>query len=238
MDTFLFDLDGTLLPMDIKLFEKLYFQSLASNFTDLIEPKLLVSYILASTKVMIDNLEDITNEVAFMGDFNKRINGNLSTYQERFNNYYNTDFQMVMEATRKVESIKLCVDLLKKKGYKIIVATNPIFPKAAILARIRWAGLEPGDFDYISTFETNHYCKPQIQYYEEVLKAINKSPEQCIMVGNDVQEDLIVGTLGVRTYLITDHLLHRTDSDIITDYKGNYEDFYEFVKALPEVENL
>jgi FMN phosphatase YigB (HAD superfamily) len=123
-------------------------------------------------------------------------------------------------------------------GYKIVVATNPLFPKSAIYTRIRWAGFEPEDFDYISTFETNHYCKPQIKYYEEVLKDINKSPQKCIMVGNDVQEDLIVKALGVKTYLITDNMLHRTDSEIITDYKGNYDEFFEFVKALPEVLQL
>ena len=235
MDTFLFDLDGTLLPMDMKLFEKLYFQSIANNFIDLIEPKQLVSHIFPSTKVMIENIENRTNEDVFMADFSKRINGNLSTYQERFNNYYTTDFHMVKESTREVQSMKYSVNLLKKKGYKIVVATNPLFPKLAIYTRIRWAGFEPEDFDYISTFETNHYCKPQIKYYEEVLKDINKSPQKCIMVGNDVQEDLIVKTLGVKTYLITDNILHRTDSDIITDYKGSYDDFFEFVKSLPEV---
>jgi FMN phosphatase YigB (HAD superfamily) len=238
MDTFLFDLDGTLLSLDMKLFEKLYFESMTNNFIDLIEPKQLVSIIMASTKVMIENIENRTNEDVFMEDFGKRINGDLSTYQERFNNYYSTDFHRVKESTAEVQSMNYCIKLLKSKGYNLVVATNPLFPKSAIHTRIQWAGFEPEDFDYISTFETNHYCKPQIKYYEEVLRDINKSPEKCIMVGNDVQEDLIVKSLGVKTYLITNNILHRTDSEIITDYKGNYEDFFEFVKALPEVKPL
>lgn len=238
MNTFIFDLDGTLLPLDMKLFEKLYFQSLSSNFIDLIDPKQLISEIWASTKVMIENIENRTNEDVFMEDFSKRIDGDLSIYQERFNNYYANDFNLVKGATKESEAMKLSVNLLRKKGYKLVVATNPLFPKAAIYARIRWAGFEPEDFDYVSSYETNHYCKPQIKFYEEILGDINKSPEECIMVGNDVQEDLIIKTLGVKTYLITDHILHRTDSDIITDHKGNYDDFFEFVKSLPEAKQV
>jgi FMN phosphatase YigB (HAD superfamily) len=237
MNTFLFDLDGTLLPMDMKLFEKLYFQGMAGIFHDLVDPKELVSLIWASTKEMISNTEYRTNEEVFMTDFGKRIKGDLAIYQERFNKYYDTAYHSVKESTREVQSMRDSIKLLKEKGYSIVIATNPLFPKAAIHTRIRWAGFEPEEFDYISTFETNHYCKPQLKYYEEVLKDINKKPEECMMVGNDVQEDLIAKTLGVRTYLIIDNMLHRTEGDIVTDYKGTYEDFYDFVKRLPAAED-
>lgn len=235
MNTFLFDLDGTLLPMDMKQFEKLYFGGMAGIFHDLIDQKELVSLIWASTKEMVSNTEYRTNEDVFMTDFGNRVKGELAEYQERFNKYYDTEFHKVKQSTREVKSMRESIKLLKGKGYKIVIATNPLFPKSAIHTRIRWAGFEPEEFDYISTFESNHYCKPQIKYYEEVLVDINKSPQECMMVGNDVQEDLIVKTLGVKTYLITDNMLHRTEEDIITDYKGTYEDFYEFVKTLPEV---
>jgi FMN phosphatase YigB (HAD superfamily) len=122
---------------------------------------------------------------------------------------------------------------LKSKGYKLVIATNPLFPLKAILHRINWAGLDPDDFIYISSYEKNHYCKPQVKFYEEVLNGIGRKPEECMMVGNDVQEDLISGSLGVKTFLIKDYLLHRTNEPIKTDYSGSYEDFYQFVDALP-----
>ena len=235
MNTFLFDLDGTLLPMDMKLFEILYFEGLTKMFSNIIDPKGLVSLIWASTKVMISNTENITNEAVFMTDLGKRIGEDLTVYQEKFDKYYETEFHKVKESTREVQCMKDSIYLLRTKGYKIVIATNPLFPKSAIHTRIRWAGFEPNEFDYVSTFETNHYCKPQIKYYQEVLKDINKSAEECIMVGNDVQEDLIVKTLGVKTYLITDNILHRTVEDIVTDYKGTYKDFYKFVLTLPDI---
>jgi FMN phosphatase YigB (HAD superfamily) len=123
--------------------------------------------------------------------------------------------------------------MLWEKGYSVVIATNPLFPLKAIHHRIRWAGFEPSEFDYVSHYEKNHYCKPQIKFYEEILADIYKNPEECMMVGNDVQEDLVAGKLGLKTFLIKDHLLHRTEEEIAADYQGSYVDFYEFVQGLP-----
>jgi FMN phosphatase YigB (HAD superfamily) len=134
-----------------------------------------------------------------------------------------------------IKCIKESVSILKLKGYTVVLATNPLFPEKAIHHRIRWAGFEPEDFSYISTFEKNHYCKPELKYYEEILKDIDKKPYDCLMVGNDVEEDIIAKKLGLTTYLITNNILHRTDEEIITDYSGEYEDFYKFASELPYV---
>lgn len=235
INTILFDLDGTLLPMDVKAFENLYFEAIAAYLGDLINPKDLVKNIWASTNAMIENTEFKTNEMVFMEDFKNRIQGDLEIYKQRFDKFYDTEFLKVKTAVYENELMKKSVKLLKEKGYKTIIATNPLFPLKAIHHRIRWAGFEPSDFEYISHYEKSHYCKPQIQYYEEILNDLNKKPEECMMVGNDVEEDLISGKLGLKTFLIKDHLLHRTGDEIITDYDGNYEDFYNFVKELPFV---
>jgi FMN phosphatase YigB (HAD superfamily) len=128
------------------------------------------------------------------------------------------------------------VNILREKGYQLVIATNPLFPLKAIEHRIRWAGFEPSDFSYISYFENNHFCKPQIEFYREVLRDIGKKPEECLMVGNDVQEDVIANKLGIKVYLITDQLLHRTGEEIKADHIGTYEDFYGFVQELPIAE--
>lgn len=235
IDTILFDLDGTLLPMDVEAFEKLYFEAMAGYLGDLISPKELIKNIWASTNAMVESTDYKTNEMVFMEDFKNRIEVDIEIYKERFDKFYDTEFLKVKKAVYENEFIKKSVKLLREKGYKTIIATNPLFPLKAIHHRIRWAGFEPSDFQYIAHFEKNHYCKPQIQYYEEILNDLNKKPEECMMVGNDVEEDLISGKLGLITYLIKDHMLHRTEEEIITDYEGNYEDFYNFVKELPEV---
>ena len=238
MNTILFDLDGTLLPINMVLFEKLYFEELSKYFSDIISPRELAKNIWSSTKIMVQNTEYKTNEEIFMVDFTSRMNMELPVLQERFDEFYDTSFLKIKEHALDIQCIKESVKILKSKGYTIVLATNPLFPEKAIHHRIRWAGFEPEDFSYISTFEKNHYCKPQLKFYEEILKDIEKIPEDCLMVGNDVQEDLIAKKLGLKTYLITNNLLHRNEAEIIiTDYSGEYEDFYEYVQTLPRLKS-
>ena len=235
MNTILFDLDGTLLPMDTNAFTESYFMELAYAFKDLIKGEELGRNIWASTKAMVENVEDRVNEEVFMEDFAKRIDGDIEEYQKRFDEFYDTRFLNVKSTVSESEYIKKSVELLKEKGYNLVIATNPLFPRKAILHRINWAGLKPEDFSYISSYEKNHFCKPQIKFYEEILKDIGKRAEECLMVGNDVQEDLVAGKLGIKTYLIKDNLLHRTKEDIKTDYEGSYEDFYNYACSLPKI---
>ena len=116
-----------------------------------------------------------------------------------------------------------------------MVATNPMFPRKAIHRRIEWAGLDLNDFSYITSYEDNHYCKPQLHYYKEILEVIGKQPEQCMMVGNDVQEDLVSLKLGLKTFLIRNHIIHRTKDEIDSTYEGFYEDFHDLVKGMDTV---
>jgi FMN phosphatase YigB (HAD superfamily) len=236
LDTILFDLDGTLLPLDMERFTAIYFGEMGKLFTDLIDPKLLAKHIWAATGVMVENTEYRTNETVFMEHFGTLVAGEFQNYRQKFDRFYDEGFLKTREAVMPNPAIPAAVALLTEKGYRLVVATNPLFPEKAIYHRIRWAGFEPSDFAYISSYEQNHYCKPQPHFYREVLQTIGKRADQCLMVGNDVQEDLVAATLGIATFLVTDHLIHRTAGPIEhADFQGNYQDFLEFVKQLPVV---
>lgn len=235
LDTFLFDLDGTLLPLDIDKFMDLYFHEMGKAFYDMIKPKELVQHIWTATGAMVNNNGSMTNEEAFMENFGQLVDGDIEIYKKRFDAFYDKGFLKSKEATEKIPVIRESIKLLKDKGYELVIATNPIFPYKAIMHRIEWAGLDPEDFIYISSFERNNYCKPNILFYKEILKAISKSPSQCIMVGNDVQEDLIASQLGMETFLITDYMIHRNEDEISCTYKGSYSDFYKFSGELKKI---
>lgn len=233
MNTVLFDLDGTLLSMNAEEFEKVYFNEIGKSFSDLMDPMELGKHIWASTKTMVSSLDERTNEEVFMEDFNIRVNNRLHEFWHRFDNFYDNEFLRVQSSVKSEENMIRSVKLLKEKGYNVVVVTNPLFPIKAIHHRIRWAGFKPEDFTYITSFEKNHYCKPQIKLYEEVLKDINKKPGECLMVGNDTVEDLVAKNIGIKTYLIKDNILNKNDKSYVTDYEGNYEEFYKFVEGLP-----
>ncbi|HYE09361.1 MAG TPA: HAD family hydrolase [Patescibacteria group bacterium] len=235
IDTILFDLDGTLLPLDMQRFTEIYFYEMGYMFKDMIDPKLLVKYIWTATEEMVSNTDYKTNEEVFMNKFEQLIGGDISKYQERFDNFYDTLFHKTRESVQTQSLIKESVELLKEKNYKLVVATNPLFPRKAIHHRIEWAGLDLKDFTYITSYEDNHYCKPQLHFYKEILDVVGKRPEQCMMVGNDVQEDLVALKLGLKTFLIRNHMIHRTQDEINTTYEGYYEDFYNFAEGMDRV---
>ncbi len=235
INTILFDLDGTMLPLNLDQFLKLYFTAMGRKFQDLIDAKTLTQYIMTATEEMVNDIDYRTNEIVFMEKFAELTRSDLSIYRQRFDEFYDREFFETKASVIDSPMMRDSVDLLKDKGYELVVATNPLFPAKAIHHRIRWSGFEPEDFLYIPSYEKNHYCKPQLRFYTEILQEIGKEPEECLMVGNDVQEDLVAAELGIETYLITDFLIHRTQEPIAATYQGSYVDFYQFVQELPEL---
>lgn len=234
-NTVLFDLDGTLLPINGEAFEAIYFKGLSSYFLDKYEPKEFIKLIWTATKAMVLDTSSKTNEEAFMDALHALVNEDITWMQERFNQFYLNEFDQIKIAVTPNPSIQEAVKLLKEKGYRLIIATNPMFPKIAIEKRIEWTGCDRNDFEYVTSFEKNHYCKPQLKFYEEVLSDLDLDASQCLMVGNDINEDMIVSKLNMSTYLITNHVIQDTIIPISVNYSGNYDDFYQFVKSLEPV---
>jgi FMN phosphatase YigB (HAD superfamily) len=240
LDTVLFDLDGTLLPMDMETFLKAYFKAVAKSFHDVIEPRALIGHIMDATNYMINNTDpDKTNQQAFEEEFQRLVGYDITPLMERFTAFYSTDFKKLRDIASCQPLCKAIIDILQQKGYDVILATNPLFPKMAIEERLRWAGLDPGTFRLITSFEDMHYCKPSIEYYKEIMEIISKEPTNCMMVGNDVEEDMIVHKLGMKTFLIEDHLISRKGKLPPIDYRGSYRDLYEYVKnQLPYLRKM
>lgn len=229
--TVLFDLDGTLLPMDAKEFESLYIKALIEFTGDSVEPEVFQKAIYLGQKAMLstDSKEHTVGQV-FFNEFEailgKELKDKLVSVLDEF---YLNKFIAAKAATDYSQDMVDSVKYLKDKGLKVILATNPMLPRIATDMRIAWAGFEPHDFEDVTRFEENHYMKPSLNYYKEVLEDNNLKPEECLMVGNDVEEDLVAKELGLKTCLIDDDLLHR-GSPIVTDWRGNRSEFLKFVK--------
>lgn len=236
LDTLLFDLDGTLLPLDMEKFTARYFGELCNKFKSIFEPRTLQEAIWASTKYMITNTQkDKTNKDSFFEDFKTRVDCKLEELYPVFDEFYNKDFVNIKDSVEPNPIVREIIEVLKTKGYNLVVATNPLFPKEAIYHRIDWAGLSVKDFKFITSYENMHFCKPNVQYYKEILDIINKTPENAMMVGNDVQEDIVSSTIGLKTFLIEDCLIDRGSSVYTPDYRGSMGDFYKFVIELPHL---
>ena len=226
----LFDLDGTLLPMDEEYFKKIYFGAVYKKIAYLgYTLDELLKVIWYGTKAMIQNDGSQTNEELFWKKFVEVHPDRLEENKENFVDFYSNIFPTLGHTCGYQPLAKDFIKALKDKGYEVIIASNPIFPLVATKARIRWAGCNPDDFKYITAYENSRFSKPNLKYYEEVLEKTGYKPEEVIMVGNDVREDMIVNKLGIDSYLITDCLLNLDNEDINKYKHGNFEEIMNLV---------
>ena len=80
--------------------------------------------------------------------------------------------------------------------------------------------------------EESSFCKPNLRYYEEILSRQGLSPAECIMVGNDVGEDMIAANLGMKVFLLTDCLINKANTDIDQFPHGSFPELLEFIRGL------
>lgn len=221
--TVLFDLDGTLLPMDQDIFIKDYFGRIAAKLAPHgYDPKLLVDTIWRGTAAMVTNDGSKTNEEAFW-EYAVSVYGNkILQDKPLFDEFYEQEFDKIRAVCGFHLAAAEIVRGLKQRGIRVILATNPIFPARATQWRIRWAGLQPEDFALYTTYENSRFCKPNPDYYREILRQQGLTPEECIMVGNDVGEDMIAGSLGMQVFLLTDCLINRENKDISAYPHGGF----------------
>lgn len=182
--TVLFDLDGTLLPMDQEEFTRGYFELLTEKMLLYgYKKQQLADAVWKGTIAMIMNTGDASNEEAFWRKFAELYGEKALSDQSHFHEFYEKEFQGAKDFCRYDPKAAETVRKIKRKGLKLILATNPIFPRNAVISRIRWAGLEPSDFEYITDYENSRYCKPNPEYYNEILNKLNLQPVECLMVG-------------------------------------------------------
>ncbi len=229
--TILFDLDGTLLPMDEEKFIKTYMGGLAKTMAPFgYDPQKLVQTVWAGTKAMIANDGTKTNEQVFWDVYTQVYGQDKRTDEQHFAKFYQSGFAITKSACGFNEKVPALMEKLKQLGLRIIIATNPFFPQTATHQRITWAGLNPDDFALFTTYENSRFCKPNIAYYQDILDKFGLQADECIMVGNDVGEDMIAEQLGAKVFLLTDQLIN--DDNLPWEHipHGNLDDLQLFLQ--------
>lgn len=237
MNTVLFDLDGTLLPIENKVFFREYISRIAKKFALFgYEPDRFIKALVAGTDAMISNDGQMKNEERFWKVFSNLLGEKILDYETEFNAFYQNEFNEIRKAANPNPFAQKCVQVLKEKGYTIVAATNPVFPAIATKQRINWAGLNEDDFALITTFENSNFCKPNLNYYRMILSQLGRDASDCLMVGNDVDEDMCAADIGMQTYLLSDYVMNPTMKDISRVSQGSFDDLYQYFLTLPKAE--
>lgn len=228
-----FDLDGTLLPMDQDKFIEAYIGGMCKKMAPHgYDPKRLAKAVWVGTGAMTANDGTVTNDEVFWKAFNSAYGDNCRKDEHLFNAFYRNEFQEVAKSCGFDQRAKEVIGLLKDKGIRRVLATNPLFPAIATQSRVRWAGLEPEDFEHITTYENSAYCKPNPDYYREILGKLNLKAEECLMVGNDVAEDMAAAQVGMQVFLLTDCMINRHKEPIEKYPHGGFDALLDTIRRL------
>ncbi len=233
IEAVLFDLDGTLLPLEQNIFSKQYFTALIPYATNMGVPK--ETFIVGIEK-MLKNDGSRTNADAFWNTYEEITGKKRDDIEERLADFYYTEFKKLRQYTFSNAEAELharqMVDAARRNGKKVIVATNPVLPMIAHIERLSWIGLKEEDFELITGYENSMYCKPNPKYYIEICEKIGVAPENCLMIGNDESDDMKgASAAGMLCFLVTDHRI-MAEHFVWTGERGSFE---QAVKMLERI---
>lgn len=232
-DAIMFDLDGTLLPMELEGFVKAYFGGLAKALAPFgIAPEQLARTVWASTKAMVKNDGSRLNADVFWESFTALTGIERTQVESVCDAFYAEGFHAARAATGANPLAAEAVRLAREKAGRVVLATNPLFPMAGQITRMSWIGLTPADFDLVTCYTSDRYCKPNPQYYTDICARLSLDPARCLMIGNDDREDMVAASaVGMDTYLVTDCRIPMAD-DPWQGRQGSFAEMTEFLRSL------
>lgn len=197
----LFDLDGTLINVDLKKFIPNYMRLLSERFTHIIKPSKFISLLLEASNRIDQNDGRVRNEQIFEQVFFPLNGYSREDVDPLFDEFYEKDFIKLKIYTEVNQDARYVMSKIFECGYDVVIATTPVIPLTAIQQRLDWAGV--GDFNYtfITTIENMHANKPHEKYYTQIFDTLGVRPSECLMVG-DENKDMLACEYGCLTYLV------------------------------------
>lgn len=225
----LFDLDGTLLDLDLRAFLARYFAALEVASAPIVPPKLVRGFMdgmNAAVGAMTLPHSGRTNQDVFYAELMEHTGVDLHEHWHVFETFYAQVFPTLRDTARPAPGGREAVETALALDLGVAVATNPIFPRAAIAERLAWAGLDDLDLPVVTTYESMHACKPHPEYFRQTASLLGAAPTECLMVGDDRALDMPAADVGMQTFYVG------SDPDAPADMRG---DLVDLARLLPRL---
>lgn len=191
--TLLFDLDDTLLESNMARFVPAYFQALSTALADQMAPEKMLAALMTGTRAMMANEDPalLLREV-FDAEFFPSLGVERSKVQGALDRFYDASFPALGSLTKQVPEAVHLVEWAFGQGYRVVIATNPLFPLKAVQHRLRWAGLPPEKYPFamVTSYETSHFTKERVAYYPEILAQLGWPEDPVVMIGDDLEREV------------------------------------------------
>ena len=233
-----FDLDGTLLPVETGVFLRGYNDKASEFASDKCEDSERFAIALDEAfKAMLETEHRCLNAEIFWQVFRSHAGDFAGAWCELVDRFYKEAFNSIGDDYNSNANASKAVNILKDKGYPLMLTTQPLFPIGAVHDRLAWSDVAPENFDYITTYDNSRLSKPHALYFQDCMDKAGVESHEVLMVGNHTVEDLGCLDLGIDAYIITDYMCNPVNLDLEAcagvEY-GTMDEFVEYVQALPD----
>ena len=202
MTTLLFDLDGTLVRMKRRGLELRFMLRAFRRFWSSIPPWRFRRAFWTAAEAMQANRTSRTNYAIFLDALSKHAKTGPADLDVRTRLFIEHDFPALADRFEPIPGAKETLVTARALGYRLILATNPVWPREAVLRRLEWGGIGEAAFDFITHSQVMTRCKPSPDYYAELLRLIGADARECLMVGNDARKDRPAQQVGITTFIL------------------------------------
>ena len=222
----LLDLDGTLLDIEVSFFLGPLVEGIHHFFKDVLDKNRFRDGLFGGTEAIMVNPRNDgeTNMDGFNLAFAHLTGMETPDIEKRFQKFYSDVFPTLSRYGKPANGAVQFVTKAAARGYTLCLATNPIFPLMAVMERLRWSGVDPAHFCFIPGLENMSTCKPRIDYFMELARILDADPSECLMVGNDMEQDLPASELGMGTFLVEGCVVDRGQTELVPDARGSLDD--------------
>ena len=228
----LFDLDDTLLVNDMATFTPHYMRALTSRLKKVLPPKQFLRALDIAMRAMFRNDGmSRTNAEVFADAFFPHLDRAPDEIMSAFDAFYAEDYDALSKHVEVDPDARVLMDLVVERGYRVAIATQPVFPLQAILARLRWAnvGVSEYHYDFVSCYENMCACKPHPRYFLSIVEHLGCVPQECMMIGDSPEADMPARRLGLKTFWVDRRRTPRYG--ITCDSLGNLRDLINLIKT-------
>ncbi len=236
--TMLIDLDDTLLGNNMDTFIPEYFGRLSNHLSALVKPELLLPALLTATREMTQNLEiNRTLQETFNHSFFPSLTLDKEKMALLIDEFYKSQFPKLKAITKVIPASKSLIEKCIQREYPVGIATNPLFPRTAIIQRLQWAGLDPSSFPFalIPSYEDFHFAKPNPAFFAEFLARLGFPDQPAIMIGNDKYYDIdSARSFGIPAFWVAQSSEHVSNPPDAGTGVGTLDDIITWVDDLDE----